>query len=471
MALGAGPAIDQPVSAQVQLPDFGDPSSSVFSAADERRIGEAIMREIRASLALIEDAEVDEFIQSVGYRIVSTSDAQNVGFTFFVVADDSINAFAAPGGYIGVNSGMILASENESELASVMAHEIAHVTQRHIARSVELADRSNIPAIAGIIAAILIGTQNPQAGQAAAAAVVGTRIQKQIDFTRANEQEADRVGMQLLERAGYDPRALPAFFENLQSASRYYRKPPEFLSSHPVTTSRIADALGRAEKFPFRHSDDSLDYLFVRAKLRVLTETDPEKAIGHFRRQVADDRQKNLPASSYGLALALDKAGHYRDASKILRELVDKYSSHMALRAALADNKLRSGDPNESLRLYAEGFGLFPDNKILVRGYAKALIGTGQSARALETIESYSRLHALDAPLYRIQAEAYQKVGRPAESHMALAEHYYRMGQLGSAIHQLKLASGISGDDFYRNSRIEARLKDLEDEQALRSKR
>lgn len=464
-------AAGQQSKAQVQLPDFGDPSTSVFSASEERRIGEAVMREIRASLALVEDAEVEQYIQSIGYRIVSASDAQNVGFTFFVLADDAINAFAAPGGYIGINSGLILASENESELAAVLAHETAHVTQRHIARAVALADRTNIPVLAGVIAAILIGTQNAQMGQAAAAAAVGTGIQKQIDFTRANEQEADRVGMQMLERSGYDPRAMPGFFEKLQSASRFYQAPPEFLSTHPVTTSRIADALGRAEKFTYRHREDSLDYLFVRAKLRVLTEKEPGKAIEYFRQKVTEEKGTELSASSYGLALALGGSGFHGDANKILRELVNSYPMHMALRASLADNELRSGNAEESLAIYAKGLELFPDNKILVRGYSSALVQTGRSARALQVIEGYRRLHALDAPLYRIQAEAYEKEGKAAESHISLAEHYYRMGQLGAAIHQLKLAQRVSGEDFYRNSRIEARLKEFEDEQALRDKR
>lgn len=471
MLFALGLAQVPPAKAQVKLPDFGDASSSVFSAADERRIGEAIMREIRASLSLVEDPEVEEYIQRTGYRIVSASEEQNVGFTFFVVADEAINAFAAPGGYIGINSGLITATENESELASVIAHEVAHVTQRHIARAVALADRTNIPAIAGVIAAILIGTQNPQAGQAAAAAVVGTTVQNRIDFTRANEQEADRVGMQLLERSDFDPRAMPAFFEKLQSASRYYRRPPEFLSSHPVTTSRIADALGRAEKFPYRQREDSLSYLFVRAKLRVITEPEPQKAVTYFREIIQGDQPKNLSSASYGLALALDKTGQQDEAKQILKVLVEKHPQQMSLRGSLADLELRSGNLDESLKLYSEGLRLFPDNKILVRGYANALIRGGQGARALEMIEGYGRLRSLDAPLYRLQAEAYQQAGKPAESHMSLAEHYYRIGQLGGAIHQLKLASQVAGDDFYRNSRIEARLKDLETEQAQRAKR
>jgi predicted Zn-dependent protease len=197
------------LAAQVQLPDIGSPESNTISLADERAIGELFMREIRSRVKLVDDAEVEDYIQSLGYRLLSQSDSQQFGFTFFVVEDAGINAFAAPGGYIGINSGLITASESEGEVASVVAHEIAHVTQRHIAQAVAVADRSSMQTLAGIIAAIIIGTQSPDAGQATAAAVIGSQIQKQLNFSRANEQEADRVGMQLLQGAGFDPRAMP----------------------------------------------------------------------------------------------------------------------------------------------------------------------------------------------------------------------------------------------------------------------
>jgi predicted Zn-dependent protease len=457
--------------AQIQLPDFGDSSSNVFSRADEKAIGEAFMRAIRSNLTVIDDPEVEQYIQWIGYRIVSESDYQNIGFTFFVLADDAINAFAAPGGYIGVNSGLITASDSESELASVLAHESAHVTQRHIARSIELADRTNIPAIAGLIAAIIIGTQNSQAGAAAAAAVAGGRAQKQIDFTRANEKEADRVGMQLLENAGFDPRAMPSFFEKLQSASRYYRRPPEFLSSHPVTTSRIADTRGRAERYPYRQYRDGLSYSLVKAKLRARLEFEPKEAVRYFRDLIDDGRYSSLPAAKYGLAISLERAGRPREANEILRELVKKHPDRMSFRAALGENEFRAGDLNEALRIFAEGLGVFPDNKILIRGYAKALIQAGQGRRALDVVESYGRLHDLDAALYRIRAQAFQLVGNSAESHISLAEHYYQNGELGAAIHQLELASRVSDNDFYRSSRIEARLQELETEKILRAQR
>ncbi len=456
------PALD----AQVKLPDIGSPESSTISLAEERAIGELFMREIRSRMKLIDDPEVEDYVQSLGYRLVSQSDAQHFGFTFFVVEDGSINAFAAPGGFIGINSGLITVSDSESEVASVLAHEIAHVTQRHIAQAVAAADRSSMQTIAGIVAAIIIGTQSPEAGQATAAAVVGGQIQKQLNFSRANEQEADRVGMQLLQDAGFDPRAMPAFFEKMQSASRYYQKPPEFLSTHPVTTSRIADAIGRAEKFPYRQHQDSLSYQFVRAKLRVLTELDPKKAVSFFDERMKSDSPASLSATKYGLAMAYDRSGRSKEANELLRELVRQHPERVYLRAELAENELRGGKLSEALRIYADAIGLYPGNKVLVRGYANALIQSGEAKKALEVIDRYGRLHALDATLYKLRANAHQMAGNPAESHIALSEHYYLSGEIGAAIHQLELASKRSGDDFYRNSRIEARLKQLESERA-----
>ncbi len=454
------------LAAQVQLPDIGSPESSTISIAEERAIGELFMREIRSRVELLDDAEAEDYVQSLGYRLLSQSDSQHFGFTFFVVKDAGINAFAAPGGYIGINSGLITASESEGEVASVLAHEIAHVTQRHIAQAVAVADRSSMQTLAGIIAAILIGTQSPEAGQATAAAVVGSQIQKQLNFSRANEQEADRVGMQLLQGAGFDPRAMPAFFEKLQSASRYYQKPPEFLSTHPVTTSRIADAIGRAEKFPYRQLEDSLSYQFVRAKLRVLTELEPQNAVSYFSERMKFGSPESLAATKYGLAIAYDRSSRPQEANKLFRELAAQYPDRVPLRAALAENELRRGRLNEALQIYADTTALYPGNKVLVRGYADALIQAGQAKKALEVIDRYGRLHALDAVLYKLRANAHQQAGNPAESHIALSEHYYLNGEIGAAIHQLELASQRSGNDFYRNSRIEARLKQLQNERA-----
>ena len=219
-------------------PDFGDASEQVLSPAEERALGEAFMREVRSRLTIVEDPQVEEYVQSLGYRLVAASDRRHLGFTFFVVEDESVNAFAAPDGFVGVNSGLILATRTESELASVLAHEVAHVTQRHIARAIADADRMNIPTLAAIAAAILVGAGNTDVGQAAAATVIGSTVQRRINFTRRNEMEADRVGIRMLAGAGFDPREMARFFEKLQNASRYSGALPN--SSPHIRSPRTA---------------------------------------------------------------------------------------------------------------------------------------------------------------------------------------------------------------------------------------
>jgi predicted Zn-dependent protease len=201
------------------LPDIGDPSGSAVSPEQERRLGEALLRQLRRGEYILNDPEAEAYVQSLGFRLAAQGTNVNQPFDFFLVQDPAINAFAAPGGFIGMHTGTILVAETESELAGVLAHEIAHVSQKHMARAFEQASQLSIPMAAAMLGAILLGTQNPQAGQAAIAAVAASNVQLQIDFTRANEEEADRIGMQLLSHAGFDPRGLPAFFERLHSPS------------------------------------------------------------------------------------------------------------------------------------------------------------------------------------------------------------------------------------------------------------
>ncbi len=450
--------------AQNRLPDFGDASSTTMSPAEERELGALLMRRIRAMLPVIDDPEIEDYIQSVGYKLVSSDPGGTTDFHFFVVADPEVNAFAIPGGYIGINSGLMINTTSESELASVLAHEIAHVTQRHIARAISAAEGVQYATIAGVIAGILIGTQNPDAGQAAVVGAAAAGTQSQINFTRANEKEADRVGINMLASAGYDPRAMPIFFEKLDLASRYYSQPPEFLSTHPVTTSRISDSRNRAEQFPYKHYVDSEGYGFTRAKLNVMTTNDPARLLAHYEAELASDRKIDRGAFLYGRALVLAKLGKLDRARNELRELIAAYPEQVRFRVALATQELASGQPDQALAIYRDAYGLFPDSKQLVRGYVDALLRAGQGQNALSVLDEYSRVYAKDAALYRLEAEAYRQIGKPVNSRMALAEHYYRIGELEAAIHQLQLAGNEPGGDFYESSRLEARLKELENE-------
>ncbi|MDH3872013.1 MAG: M48 family metalloprotease, partial [Gammaproteobacteria bacterium] len=262
----------------MDLPSIGDSSGSVISPEQEQQLGAAFMRQLRSSGIILEDLEITNYIESLGQRLTVNSEDPARRFTFFVVNEPSINAFAGPGGYIGIHTGLILASESESELAGVLAHEIAHVTQRHLARAYEASERLSLPTMAAMLAAILVASQHSEAGQAAMAAVSAGGMQYQIDFTRANEKEADRVGIQTLALAGLDPFGMPRFFERLQKNSRLYgSRPPEFLSTHPVTTDRIAEATSRAERHTASKQGDSLDFQLVRAKLRVNNYDNPKQ--------------------------------------------------------------------------------------------------------------------------------------------------------------------------------------------------
>ena len=459
--------------AQVRLPELGDAAEAALSPADERALGEAFMREIRARLTLVDDPLVERYVQSLGYRLVASSDRRDLAFTFFVVDDESLNAFAAPGGFIGLNSGMILATESESEFASVLAHEIAHVTQRHIVRAIDHASRSNLPVLAGILAAVIVGAHDVEAGQATAAAVIGTRAQSQINFTRQNEMEADRVGIRILADAGFDPRAMAGVFEKLENAARYSARPPEYLSTHPVTTNRIAEARDRAERLPYRQHESSERYYLVRARLRVRTATDARQVLEQLVDEHSTGHAQSAAANAYGQAIAMIRLGRDDDARAILEHLVETYPDRLTFLDELAGTLLRSGNLPRALELYSEGLALYPNDRILVRGYAAALNEAGRPADILTLIDEFGRSNAIGSEMYRLRADAYQRLGRMSESRSDLAEHYYLSGRLDQAISQLRLASRdlAQNQDFYAAARIEARLEELENELRLRLRR
>ena len=467
MGLASGPL------AQVRLPELGDASEATLSPVDERALGEAFMREIRARLPLVDDPLVERYVQSLGYRLVASSDRRDLAFTFFVVEDDSLNAFAAPGGFIGLNSGMILATQSESEFASVLAHEIAHVTQRHIVRAIDHASRSNLPVLAGILAAIIVGAHDVEAGQATAAAVIGTTAQRRINFTRQNELEADRVGIQILADAGFDPQAMAGVFEKLQDAARYSPRPPEFLSTHPVTTSRIAEARDRAERLAYRQHESSERYYLVRAKLRVRTADDAQQMLDRLVEEHSTGHAQSTSANAYGQALAMIRLGREDDAHAILERLVETYPDNLIFLDELAGAMLRSGDLPRALALYSEGLALFPNDRALVRGHAAALNEAGRPTDTLALIDEYGRSNAIDSQMYRLRADAHQKLGRTSASRADLAEHYYLSGRLNQALDQLRLAREdlAQSQDFYATARIEARLEELETERRLRLNR
>ncbi|MDP1897473.1 MAG: M48 family metalloprotease, partial [Sulfurimicrobium sp.] len=273
-----------------ELPDLGESSQAVFSLQQEQRIGESIMADIRASRELMRDAEVTDYLNALGARLIANSQDSARIFEFFALRDSTLNAFALPGGFIGVHSGLILSAQSESELASVLAHEISHVTQRHLARVIAGTQKNTLTTLAALAVAILAARSNPQVANAALVTAQATGVQSRLDYTREHEREADRIGLQVLNASGFDPRAMVDFFGRMQKYGRLYENnAPVYLRTHPLTTERIADVENRVDALPYRQVPDSLDFQLVRAKLEA-EEGLPQNAIKMFEVALAEKK-------------------------------------------------------------------------------------------------------------------------------------------------------------------------------------
>jgi len=474
LSLALFPAPRQAVEiTKIELPDMGDSSGALITPAEEKEFGEAFFRSLHSQISINQDAEIQQYIQTIGEKLVINSDAPSNPFHFFVVMEKDINAFAGPGGYIGVNSGLILMTEAESELASVMAHEIAHVTQRHLYRAYEASSRLSIPTAAATLAAILLGTQSPALGQAAIVAIQAGNVQFQIDFTRENEAEADRVGMQTLAGSQFDPRSMPTFFERLQQSSRYYgQNVPEFLRTHPVTSSRISDTRGRAETYPYKQYPDSLGYQLTKAKIRVLTGADQAETLKFFQSQSTQGTTEQRVVARYGLGLSALNSQKFNDAEAIFQQLIKEYPNQPQYVSALARTALESKNYSVALTRYKKLSEQFPDNEAIKLEYVSALLKAGNAEQAKKILFQL-KPRTQQQPVYsQLLAQVYSDLNQPAESHRYLAEYYYATGQTGDAILQIKLAQKSKGLNFQLSSILNERLNFFvnEEEEARRSR-
>ncbi|MCZ6802718.1 MAG: M48 family metalloprotease [Proteobacteria bacterium] len=452
------------------LPDFGDSAGSVISPEYERRLGQMFLNQVRHFARIITDPEVESYIQSLGYQIASHSDNTTQAFTFFVVDNPGINAFAGPGGMIGMNSGVIMNSGNESELAAVMAHEIAHVTQRHLARQFEEASKYSLVTAAAMIGAIILATQNAEAGTAAIAGITGLSTQNKINFTRANEEEADRIGMQCLVRAGYDPRGMPAFFEKLQQLSRYSGSgPPEFLRTHPLTTSRIADSLARAESYPEKEYVNTHSYELIRYKLLVRSFKKPGDAINFLRNKLdkSEDSEKEKLPIRYGLAYAYIGENNYPRAKQQFKYLFKNNPDNVAYLLLAAKLEIKQSNYNAAFTIYKKAYGFYPDYKPVVMAYSRALLDVRKAKESREILKNYERHHAHDLNSYSLLGQAEAMLGNEIETAILQSEYYYLAGQTGLAVDKLKFIKQQYTLDYYQEQRVTARMSELEYELEL----
>lgn len=445
------------------LPDIGTPANEILTQDDEFRIGLMIVKGMRDAGQIYEDAEITEYVQTLGERLSSHAHEGGQQFQFFVVKDSRINAFALPGGFIGVNAGLVLSTANESELAGVLAHEIAHVTQRHIARGIQAQSKASLVSTAAMLAAILIGatTGSGDVMQGAIAAAQGFAMQQKLNFTRANEYEADRVGIGTLAASGFDPNGMASFFETMgRRAGVQGSQVPEFLQSHPVSSSRIAESRSRARQLDVKVEPDTFSYGLSRERLRLLMLPHGVNPRSYYENVLASVKNPG-EAEQYGRALSLMMSDAAAEAIPILMGLVERNPQAIQFRAALGEAQLLSGEKRESLATFARARELFPRNVPLTVRYAEALMRAGEPKRAHEILLDLFN-NVLPTPEQaRLIALAANSAGDVADAYYYMSEYHVLSGDLMLAINQLQLALDVPKLTDVQRARFTARLDQL----------
>ena len=456
------------------LPDLGEASAGDLSPATEKKIGQRIMHEFRwRDPSYLDDPDIETYLNQLGGRLVAVSDDPAIGFYFFGVNDTSINAFAMPGGFIGVNAGLLLASQSESELAGVLAHELSHVTQRHIARQVMREKQLSMGTMLAMVVGLLAARSNSQVAGAAIATSQAGAIAAQLGYSRDFEREADRSGFEVLRKAGFDVRGMSNFFERLQRATRVYENnAPVYLRTHPVTGERISDMQNREQAIPYRQVPDSLEFQLVRAKLRAKQGT-PAEARKDMQALVGDRKFASEAAARYGLAVALGRSRDWAGAEAEIQAARKLKAESPMIDHLLAESRIGQGDAAGGLALYRDAMARYALNYALIYGYAEALVALKRYAESLHFAETQLQIYPDDVRLHKFRAESYAGLGRRAQQHRALAEVYALQGQTQAAVEQLQWAQRAGDANFYELSVIDARLREmkkrLEDE--LKEKR
>jgi len=458
------------------LPELGDASQTVLTPLQERQIGQQSMLQIRASKQYLDDAEINDYLNQLGYRLVENSAEPGLGFEFFTLDDYNINAFAMPGGFIGVNSGLLLTVQSESELAAVLSHEIAHVTQHHLARMIAGQRGDSLASMAAIAIAILAARNNSQASQAAITGMQAHIIQKQLDFTRTHEQEADRIGLDILQKSDFNTHAMPEFLDRLQKATRLLEgNTPGYLRTHPITSERIADIENRVQKQSYRLIADSLSFQLVRTKLIGAQKTAAD-AIAYFSDALGAQKHGNPIAQRYGLVNALLRNNEIERAMLELATLRGQAQNDPTARnnpmiETLAGQVKRAAiNDTDALAFYRNAVQNHPQHRALIYDYADLLLNSNQAETAVKLLTEQLIRHPSDTTLYNLQARSYAMQGKRFEQHQALAYSYAWQGNLYAAIEQLELAKQAGGS-FYQLSAIESDLRELREMVDARGKK
>ena len=458
-ALGHLPAAGE--DAPPRLPALGDASSGVVSTVAERELARAALRQIRASAPTVDDPILKYYVQVNVQRLAEHSALATPVLATVLIDSPQINAFAVPGGVVGINLGLFLHARDESEYSAVVAHELAHLSQRHYARQLE-AQRALAPwRLAGLLAGIAIGAAG--GGDAGMAALLGTESLvegRALRFSRAREQEADRIGLHTLADAGLDPGGMARMFGRMRQAFRYVTKPPEFLLTHPLTETRIADAERQAARFAGKTPEPSWDYQFMRARAQVHFAESPRRALAQARA-----RRGGGDADKYAVAVALARAGRPQEAADATAVLRARHPDSLLMAATHADALVKSDQVDAALALLARQLAINPDNEPLALLQAQALTAAGKPEQAVGVLRQHVRAHPNDPDVWVLLAETAGLAGDTLGVHRARAEYFALVGAHGKAIAHLGYARRLlAREEEQLRAGIDQRIVDLRTE-------
>ena len=426
------------------LPTMGE--SGVVPVGQEYMMGRVWLMSFRRQVPAVEDPLLQDYLETLIYRLAETSELKDRRLVLITVDNAAINAFAVPGGVVGVHNGLVRQAETEAQLASVLTHELGHISQRHFSRSVEAAQRSQIPTLAGLLGGMVAIAAG--AGDAGMAAITGTQAaaqQNQLKFSRAHEREADRVGIQNLARAGMDPNGAANMFSVMQSINRSSRRPPEFLLTHPLTESRIADARNRARQYPARVYTDNPDFQLMRTRVQVGFFRDTDEAEAWYRKRL-ERKGRNAEAYQYGLVLTLTAKREYAEALELLKPLREYRPDNLPYILAEADIYTESGEFEDALELLGKHWMLMPGNYPLTMAVSKTHLRAGRYKEAEKILEAQARRRPNDPYVWYVLAETQGLTGNTYGLHQSRAQYFYLNGQMLQARSQLGYALQLAPD-------------------------
>jgi beta-barrel assembly-enhancing protease len=469
LSIGVGSA-DVSINKDQTLPVLGDPLSGIISPDKEAQIGQLLSRQIRRQLPIVSDPLSNDYLQALSYRLAANSELQQKKLDTFIIKDDAINAFAMPGGVIAMHTGLFLHAKSEDEFSAVLAHEIAHLSQRHFARMISQQKNSQAATLGAYLASILIlMTVGTEPGIGALAATQAAAQQESLRFSRKNEQEADRIGMQTLVNSGMDPNAMTAFFLQLQKESQYAgNKPPEYLLTHPVTEARIADAQSRASQYPRKLSDDKLEYHLIRNRLRVISSKDTHALERSFESNKTEHQYAESPQQTgerYGLVLVHMENKKFKMAQKLLADLMKKDPHRITYLLTKAEIEFAQENYSIAKKTLEGALDLHPNNYPLSMLYAETLIRNKQIGEAIYLLQTLSLSQNDNPYVWRRLAEAHGLMGHQLSVYRAKAEYFYLYGLNTNALEQLKFALPLANENYQLRSKIETRIEQIENEE------